>query len=235
MRERAVRWVRRQPALAAFIALFVLSLLAGTSVSIGFALIAREQAKKANTALDTANKAKELTESTLSTSLVRPLGIQEDKITTPEIAATWDLATLTATKSALRLLFIKQALGHADTARQLRNRADLAVHAAVGLEPSRRRAVKGLLTNRLQAQNGDFETRVACVLAGTNLDDWDPAFAALAVQEAVGAAGQTNDTLLLDELARSITALAPQTAPADAAALAAAAARQWAKPKTSMR
>ena len=62
VRERAVKWVRRRPAVAAFLALFIVSLLGGTAVSLYFAgtannalstVTAREkQLNEANTQLD---------------------------------------------------------------------------------------------------------------------------------------------------------------------------------------
>ncbi len=63
--ERAVKWVRRRPAVAGLLALFILSLLGGTAVSLYFAVadsnalstvIAREkQLNEANTQLTDAN------------------------------------------------------------------------------------------------------------------------------------------------------------------------------------
>src|SRR5207237_256587 len=46
-RERAVKWVRRNPLLAAMTAVVVLALLAGTGVSMGFAIAAQQQAELA--------------------------------------------------------------------------------------------------------------------------------------------------------------------------------------------
>jgi hypothetical protein len=52
-------------------------------------------------------------------------------VTDPEREALWELA---ASGERVRLLFIERALQRPLTSRQLRDRADMAVHAATGLD-----------------------------------------------------------------------------------------------------
>ena len=133
--------------LATFIALFVVSLVAGISVSTWLVFVAGDRASKAEAsdkktkdALQSVQEEKEKTEETLARSLLRPLGHNSyGYVADPEIEALWELGCLSSGQDAPRLLFIELALQRPMTARQLRNRADLAVHAAVGLDPATRR------------------------------------------------------------------------------------------------
>ncbi len=185
--ERARRWARRRPAVAALLAAFVLSLLAGTAVSTYFALDARrgeqnatdalgkvtereKQLSEANAQLDAANtglndQTAEL-EETLVASLLRAIG-QESLPGPPiqppsetEMDALWELA---ATRNErVRRLFLEQALQRPETARRLRIGADMAIHAAVGLNPARRRQLEEMLLARLHDRDGDWAFRTDC-------------------------------------------------------------------------
>jgi serine/threonine protein kinase len=231
--ERAARWVRRQPALAAFMALFVLSLVAGAGVSTGFALMARDRAAKAEASdketkkalgtvqeqrdqLDDGNKR---LEQTLAASLLRPLGHQEDQITAPEVEALWDLAALRREQERVRLLFVEQALQGSVTRQQLLNRADLAIHAAVGLDPARRRGVEMLLLERLRDPKIDLNDRTDCVLIGRCLDGWGPEFAAAAGRHCVETLDK-QDGMRHGDLGETLLVLIERLRPDDAADLA---------------
>src|SRR5262249_10361102 len=61
--------------------------------------------------------------------------------------------------------------------RRLRNRAELAMHAAVGLDPDRRRRAEEVLLAVLRDDGADPEARAACVQAGVALGGWGPEFA----------------------------------------------------------
>ena len=52
---RAAKWARRRPAVAVFLALFVVSLIAGASVSTGLAIVAHDRADQADRERDRAN------------------------------------------------------------------------------------------------------------------------------------------------------------------------------------
>src|SRR5262249_62398046 len=83
-----------------------------------------------------ANEARAQVEVTLARSLLRPLGHYEWGPNDIELEALWELAE--SPSDRVRLLFIENALQQPGTARQLRNRRELAVHAAVGLDPGQR-------------------------------------------------------------------------------------------------
>ena len=222
LRERAARWVRRQPALAAFMALFVLSLLAGTGVSTYFAVESHanylEVAKKEKDVSDE----KDQLEVALAKSLLRPIGHEEQpsRILDPEIEALWELA---GSSDRVRLLFIKQALQRPLTAGQLRNRADMAVHAAVGLDPGRRRQAEQFLATCLNDGATNPDIQADSVIIGVALDDWSPEFAEAASRQAVEAMGRTDNLSQLCSLAKALAAYAPRLPPEEAARQAAAA------------
>ncbi len=191
--ERAVKWVRRRPAVAGFLALFILSLLTGTAVATYYAVTSnayyqdarrrekdandqKEQVSRANTQLEAQKeqlgKTNAQLEETVARSLLRPLGNKESEIADPEVEALWELAG--NKDERVHLLFIEEALQGPVTARQLRNRADLAVHAAVGLDLARRRPVEEVLLARLRDGRSDFDIRMDCVDIVLAHDEWGP-------------------------------------------------------------
>ena len=202
-----MRWVRRKPAVAALLALFAVTLLSGTAVSTYFALDARhreqdtknalqqvtereKQIREANTQLN--KKTTEL-EETLAVSLLRPVGHINFLVPDQEIDALWELAS--STNERVRLLFIEKALQRPMTAGQLRARADMAVHAAVGLDPARRRQVEEALLTRLRDRESDFSVRTDCVLIGLALGDWSPDFVSVAAGQVVDGDGEDDQPL----------------------------------------
>ncbi len=222
--ERVRLWCRRNPAVAGLLTAFIAALLLGAAVSTYFAIAsnanyveARRREKDANDQKEEVKKTNAQLEKTLATSLLRPLGQQEDKITPQEIEALGDLASLKREQEGVRLLFVEQALRHPDTTRQLRNRADMAIHAAVGLDPRRRQQVEEMLLARLLDKNSDLEVRKDCVLIGVALDDWSPEFTGAAVKNAVEVMGSTDDYYSVHEkLVEAIRALSPRLSLNDA-------------------
>ena len=236
--ERAVKWVRRRPAVAAFLALFIVSLLGGTAVSLYFAgtannalstVTAREkQLNEANTQLTDANahvtETNQRLEETVARGLLRPLGHQENTdLADPEIDALWELVQ---SSDRVQLLFVEQALQRPQTAGQLRNRADLAIHSAVGLNPLQRRKVEEALLARLRDDQSDFYLRTSCALIGAALGDWSPEFASVAARQVVDAMAKTNNPDALPHLSHVLAELAPRLEPAESARLTGNAARQ---------
>jgi serine/threonine protein kinase len=190
--ERAAKWVRRRPAVAAFMALFILSLVTGTVVSLLFGLQSNmnyHEAQNANFWLGQSNQ--QLTQTnnrldqtndrlrtTLADAYLAPLGLNIWTVTDGEIIALWNLADID--DEQVRLLFIERALEDKGKARQLRIRADLAIHTATGLNPTRRAKVEELLRAKLEEKAADPELCTDCLFIAAALDDWSPDFAELA-------------------------------------------------------
>jgi tRNA A-37 threonylcarbamoyl transferase component Bud32 len=160
--ERAARWLKRNPALASMMTTVALTLLAATAISTGFGIHAQQQATDAINArndLATANQnltrtAEELKRSrddlgrALARNLFQPLALQGNKtMTEREWESLWEVAV--NRQSPLGYQFIEEATRNPVASRQLRDRSQLALHAAVGLDARRRDEVEDLLLVRL--------------------------------------------------------------------------------------
>src|SRR5262249_42289795 len=123
-----------------------------------------EQEKQVGEANAELSKSNAELEAKLARSLLRPLGHNSTlEGAEPEIEALWELVV---SSPRVRLLFIEQALHGPVTARQVSNRADLAVHASVGLDPAQRHRVERLLLSRLRNTQSDLRIRSDCILVG---------------------------------------------------------------------
>ncbi len=239
--ERGWKWMRRHPTKAAAAGLllaFVIALLAGGALSAYLAveananfLDARRREKDANDALaKLGERDKQISadnaelEETVARGLLRPIGHDANKVTDPEIEALWELAD--NKNERVHLLFVQQALQGPGTARQLLNRADMAVHAAVGLDPERRRQVEKALLAQLRDEKSDFAVRTDCVLIGLTLDEWSPEFASAAAHQAVEAMGKTTNGYALRDLAEAVAVLAPRMESGETARQTSATVRQ---------
>jgi hypothetical protein len=177
--ERAAKWARRNPAVAAMAAGVVLALLAGTGVSTGFGIVAWRQAeiarknesdviareKELAAAYDDLKSSRDQLETTLAISLLRPLGLQgrEREVTEPEWGVLWQLAA--NRRGRLGYRFVEEASSSPVTTRQLRNRAALALSAAVGLDEQQRAEVEALLLARLDDPTLGAEQKTDVALA----------------------------------------------------------------------
>jgi hypothetical protein len=189
--ERAAKWVRRNPLLAGVSAALVLVLVIGAAVSIGFGIDAREQAKRAQsneadavakgkelaTANETLTRSRDEMEQVLARSLLRPLALQFQPfvpvppLTEPEIDSLGELAS--SKEDSLRTRFVREALRGPTTTRQLKDRAAVALHAAVGLDARRRTQVEQVLVERWRAPGTIAEEQedIALVLAHLGIRD----------------------------------------------------------------
>jgi tRNA A-37 threonylcarbamoyl transferase component Bud32 len=220
--ERAAKWVRRNPALAGAAAAVVLALLLGTAFSTGFAIDASRQAAKAReNEADAVAKGKELAaandaltrtaddlETTLARSLLRPLGLQGgDK---PVIEAEWDaLWELAANRHRGRLgyAFVEEASRAPAASRQLRDRAALALSAAVGLDAERRGEVEGLVLARLADPALGAEKKTDLALALSAWDGLSDLGVAATARQLIAAMNNTRDPPALGQLAECLSAL----------------------------
>src|SRR5262249_61133723 len=109
----------------------------------------------------------------------------------PEVEALWELASQES--SGVRRRFVSEALAKPVFSRQLRNRASLAVHAAVGLDTQQREAVEQLLLERLQDAALPEDQRTDVALVAAVLGDLGPRVAAAAGQTLSQAMSEASD------------------------------------------
>jgi serine/threonine protein kinase len=237
MLERVAKWVRRDPALAGAMAAVVTVLLAGTAVSTYFGFDAKGQAELARSneanakqseadaiiARNDLAKTADNLEATLARSLLRPLGTQSPRwvgewipLTDAEVEALWELAS--TPEETLRLRFITEGIRNATTTRQLRNRAALAVHAVVGLDPSRREEVERQLRERLTAERISPEQRIDLALTLVALGGLSAPSASNTAAMLTRAMALTADRETLHLLSQGLSAVAARMEPGKAAA-----------------
>src|SRR5262249_64675 len=107
-------------------------------------------------------------EQALAQSLLRPLGLKgREPLTYPEIEAFWELAS--SREERLSVRFVEEASARPGTARQLTDRAEFALHAAVGLDIRRRKQVEILLWQRLGSAELNLQHRLDLALAVSRL------------------------------------------------------------------
>jgi hypothetical protein len=229
--EKTIRWARRNPIVAGSLAALLLVLLAGSAISTYFAFDAADKAKQArnkeaeakqNAAdLEKANKGLEQSrdelEVTLARSLMRPLGLQERQpLTDPEIEAVWELATTRSERLGLR--FVEEALRSPVTTRQLKSRAESALHAAVGLDLGKRAQVERLLVERLLDPQRDDAQRADVALAAVALGDLTPGAAARVARIIIPALAKATDYNARQPLSQGLVVVAARMEPKQAAA-----------------
>jgi hypothetical protein len=237
--ERAAKWVRRNPLLAGLAGLLLAVLLAGTAVSTYLGLDAADQAREAiakgnelastnetltRTAEDLGRSREELKrnadqlEGTLARSLLRPLALHPGQpMSEPEWEALWELAQ--NRRRGLGLRFVAEASRTPAGSRQLRDRAALALHAAVGLDERARADVEKLLLAQLDDVMLGEEHRRDLALA---LSAWDglSSFAAVRTANVLLAAMTNPRSHALGSLAEGLSLLGPRLGARDAAQVA---------------
>jgi hypothetical protein len=143
------RWCRRNPVVAGLTGAVAASLVAGTVISMVFAVAANERANAERAARQRAEAAEDGLEKETALSLVGPLDPKgSDTLNQPEIEAAWRLAG--TGNERLRFRFLEEALRTEGTAGQLRARAEWFLHAAVGLDPHRRERAERLLAEAMR-------------------------------------------------------------------------------------
>jgi hypothetical protein len=235
--ERAAKWCRRNPALAGALAAVALALLLGTAVSAWFAADASHEAERARHNEETARENEETArrneaaaiaarnelvqtadelEATLARSLLRPLAVQggDKPMSDPEWLALWELAT--TRRGRLSYRFVEEALRTPLTTRQLRDRAALALHAAVGLDEQRRAEVEALLLARLGDPTLADPQKTDLALAVAAWDGLSSPALVPAAEQLTRALRQAEDDRALTQLTESLSALAERLGPRDA-------------------
>jgi hypothetical protein len=216
--ERFVKWVRRYPAVAGLLAAVLLSLAGGIALSTWFALDAREQARQANEEKRLANEARDEAEINLARGWLRPVGPSRFDGNTFELDALWEVAR--SPRDRVRLRFLEEALAGRATAAQLDNRREWAVHAAVGLDPEKRRQAERLLRSKLQAPATAPEVRWVCARVGVALGGCDQAFARDAAGAILEALGKNDASYEFLELAEALAGALDRLPPSEAGPLA---------------
>jgi tRNA A-37 threonylcarbamoyl transferase component Bud32 len=240
--ERGWRWCKRNPAVASLLATVLLVLATGVTVSTLLALLADRRADEATEARaraeQEAEKAKQseanavaagnrLAESndnlvrSIARSVLRPLAVQFQPgrlvppLSDPEIESLWDLAS--AKEARLRLRFVEEALRDPVSTRQLKDRATVALQAAVGLDGTRRRQVELLLGERLQAKAIPQERQENVALILAHLGNLDRPIAGRTAATLTQAMSRTTNYFVLQSLSQGLPTVAACMEPKEAA------------------
>jgi tRNA A-37 threonylcarbamoyl transferase component Bud32 len=169
--ERVVKWVQRRPVIAGLIAVIFMVMVAGTTISLHFALRAHQQemettryAQSLEQKEKEAREALEAVEENLARGLLRPLGHSKSRIALNvfELDALEELAGLPRDRDRVRLLFIRRSLEQPGTAEQMGRRLEESVTAAIGLRPDLRQKVMRQAVTQLQDSRTPRPTKVVC-------------------------------------------------------------------------
>jgi hypothetical protein len=177
--NRARRSVARWGTVAVMAALIV-----GAAVSVTFAIDARKQADtahqekgKADEASARANEDKidainsrTRAQRALARAILGPISAESPTLSDPERENVWRLVDLRS--DSLGITFLEEATGNTVAVQQFRNRAEVLLHAVIGLSVSRRDEADSVIVNRLRDTTlpQDLRTDLAFVAAGTGRD-----------------------------------------------------------------
>jgi serine/threonine protein kinase len=226
---RLRKFARRNRATLGTAMLVALALVAGLGMALWQASEARQSAKTARKSardalaakahLEEANQELKQTrdevEVTLARSLLRPLAQQPGPLTEPEVESLWEL---TGNRSEeLWKRFVEQALRDPRPTRQVKTRAELALHAAVGLDPAKRLQAERLLGERMQDPALTHAQRADLALIAVALGGLTPKAQSQAAQTLIEALGKVTDPSGLQEAAQGLSTLAARTGPEEAA------------------
>jgi tRNA A-37 threonylcarbamoyl transferase component Bud32 len=238
--EKGWRWCRRNPAVASLLATVFLVLTAGVTVSSLLAVRASEAREDAQQEAEEATAARkdveqvnaelrqsrDRLEQSVARSLLRPLGLkgrgrdrwretETEPLADAEIEALWELAG--SREEGLRLRFVEEALARPGTARQLTDRAEFALHAAVGLDVRRREQVEKLLRQHLTSAELGLQLRVDLAMAASRSGNLDGPAATDVANLLARAMSKTTDLSALSHLAGGLSAVAARLEPRQAA------------------
>jgi hypothetical protein len=227
--ERAVKWVRRNPALAAALAAAAVLLVAGTTVSALFGIDASRKADLAtrnaarvlevNKELEEKNTALVLEQSRVAGEMARswlaPLDRRGGPLSGPEVTA---LERVTAHRGEpLALRFVLEGITDPQLTPYLRARVEYAFHAAVGLDRRQRAGAEKLLVAELRSVGLDSNRAEDLALAAAELGDLSPEAAALTAAWLVRTLARSTDPGAVAQRALLIAAVARRLEPAEAA------------------
>jgi hypothetical protein len=160
--------------------------------------------------LDAARKGR-LAEERLADGYLLTIGHDARNIAPIELKTFWTLAS--EPNERVRFLFLKNALQDPEKARQVRNRLEIAVHAAVGLDPGLRRRVRNEILAPVFANPGDLEITLLASEILVELDaaalDGDAALAGRVTRALLDGLPATTDPVTLYGLRRTFERIAP--------------------------
>ncbi len=231
--ERGWRWCRRNPVVAGLLAAVAITLLAGTTGTTLFAVVAgirADEATRARQDVERTNEAlgrsREMLEQTAARGLLGPLGSsppsgrdQTAVLSAAEIEALWELSA--TPDEALRRRFIREGIRDKRATEQLQSRAAFALHAAVGLDSRRRDDVERILLERLNAEGTPPEHQITLALTLAQFDGLSPSASLRAAEILTKAIRETTDIARMLLLARGLHSLAARMEPQVAATAAA--------------
>jgi tRNA A-37 threonylcarbamoyl transferase component Bud32 len=170
---RFTRWCRRNPAVAGLGAGLATALVSITTISVTFAIQAREFADVERQAREREEKLKEAaelakneleTETALSLlGPINPTGAMSEQ----EVEALWRLAG--TNNERVRLRFLEEAIRTESTASRFQSRAQWFVHGAVGLDSQRREQAERILTEGMLDQEKTLPQRSDIALLALEL------------------------------------------------------------------
>jgi hypothetical protein len=192
--ERAWKWVRRNPALAATMAAAVFFLVGGAAAATWFGLDANQQARWAKqNETDAVNarlqvekqnaellRSQDILEGTLVQSWLTPLAQEPGLLNAQEVGALQQLRTQLGKPIALR--FVREGTRTPQLTRRLRVRADHVWHAVVGLDRQRRAAVETILVAELRSSGSEASRREDLAVALVSLGGLSPESTVAAAQ-----------------------------------------------------
>jgi serine/threonine protein kinase len=234
--ERVLRWMKRNPWLAASLTTVVLILVVATTISTIFGIDSASQAELArkekadavsarNAQAETIKdleRSQDKLEGALARTWLSPLAELAGPLNDAEISAFTEVAASSNDRLAAR--FLTEALSDQKGIRRLRARSSFAAHAIVGLDPRKRQAGEELLVRALDAPELSDESRVDVAVAASELGDFSPPAAQLLGKILLQALVQKPDPNILVSLAVALSKVAASLEPREAARVSAVAA-----------
>jgi hypothetical protein len=229
-RERAGKWIRRNPAVASLSAAAVLALVAGTVASLLFALeagrqadIATARAGKLEEQTRVAEENEEKATRILVSSWLNAIGRNQLQLTSTLDPVERDVVhQIRAAPAHIRLQFLEAALHDPDGAKRVGRRADWIMHAIVGCDPALRAEVEQRIVRRIQEPETPQEVLLACARLGlsVNIKDrvWAEHSAAAVIVALRDPTPLRNEYTHLAETLAAVSALLPPTRASDYAA-----------------
>jgi tRNA A-37 threonylcarbamoyl transferase component Bud32 len=216
--ERLWRWCKRNPRVAGLSAGLAAALLAGTTLSLGFALRAEHRREQAEQAEADAVTARDDLEVALARSLVRPLNPEgSETLNEPEVEALWELAQNPGER--IWSSFLEEATRNEITSAQLRARAEPASIAAIGLNRDRRPRAEQFLAQRLRDPRLSLRQQWDLTIAMLGPGELHPSNERMIVDLLLKLASFQRNLVPKQDVARQLVACAKRLSPNEAARL----------------
>jgi hypothetical protein len=160
-------------------------------------------------------------EKTLARSILRPLGLISPRrgevlmpLLPPEEKALWELANNRGQRTWYHL--VAASLRDPTTARQLRERAPYALHAAVGLDADKRAEMDRLFAQQLGPEGLPHDLQQDAAMVAAELGGLTPQTAGLVARQLARIITQETDFNALRRYVQALSQVAPRLRPAEA-------------------